>query len=47
MTYISERLSVCAGVCVGENDGDDDWEQALIDEYIALQEEQTQGKEDN
>lgn len=30
---------VCLSVCSGGEE-DDDWEQALIDEYIAMQEEQ-------
>jgi hypothetical protein len=35
-------MSVCAG-----NDEDDDWEQALIDEYLALQQEQKQDEQQN
>lgn len=35
--------TVCVSVCTG-GDEDDDWEQALIDEYIAMQEEQKQAQ---
>lgn len=43
IVYSSDRLSVCTG----DNDEDDDWEQALIDEYLALQQEQKEQDQQN
>lgn len=43
IVYFSDRLSVCTG----DNDEDDDWEQALIDEYLALQQEQKEPDQQN